>query len=66
MQKQTRFKVPNISVKDLEGIGLSGVSSDLVDAIKSLECHESLFKTLGVDGRIIRATPFFELSEREV
>jgi DNA phosphorothioation-dependent restriction protein DptH len=54
-------KVPNLSIKDLEGIGLSGVSSDLVDAVKSLECHECLFKTLGVDGRIIRATPFFEL-----
>ena len=58
-------KVPNLSVKDLEGIGLSGVSSDLVDAVKSLDCHECLFKTLGVDGRIIRATPFFELLERE-
>jgi DNA phosphorothioation-dependent restriction protein DptH len=54
-------KVPNITVKDLEGIGLTGVNSDLVDSIKSLACHECLFKTLGVDGRIIRATPFFEL-----
>jgi len=57
-------KVPNLSVKDLEGIGLSGVSSDLVHAVKSLDCHECLYKTLGVDGRIIRATPFFELQER--
>jgi DNA phosphorothioation-dependent restriction protein DptH len=54
-------KVPSITVRDLEGIGLSSVSTDIVDAIKSLDCHECLYKTLGVDGRIIRGTPFFEL-----
>jgi DNA phosphorothioation-dependent restriction protein DptH len=54
-------KVPNVTVKELEGIGLTGVNSDLVDSIKSLNCHECLYKTLDVDGKVIRATPFFEL-----
>ncbi len=54
-------KVPNVTVKELEGIGLTGVNVDIVDSIKSLKCHECLYKTLGVNGRVIRATPFFEL-----
>ena len=54
-----------MTVKELEGIGLTGVSSDVVDTIKSLNCHECLFKTLGVDGKVIRATPFFELMKDE-
>jgi hypothetical protein len=56
-------KVPNISVKELEGIGLTNVSVDLIDAVKSLECHECLYKTLGVDGRVIRAKPFYQFIE---
>ncbi|MDG1004469.1 MAG: hypothetical protein P8N58_06275, partial [Emcibacteraceae bacterium] len=39
-------KVPNVTVKELEGIGLTGVNSDIVDTIKELNCHECLFKTL--------------------
>jgi DNA phosphorothioation-dependent restriction protein DptH len=54
-------KVPHLGVKDLEGIGLTGVGQDLVDSVKALACHECLYKTLGVEGRIIRAKPFFEL-----
>jgi len=58
-------KVPNVTVKELEGIGLTGVNSDIIDTIKSLNCHECLYKTLGVDGKVIRATPFFELMKEE-
>jgi DNA phosphorothioation-dependent restriction protein DptH len=58
-------KVPNVTVKELEGIGLTGVNSDVVDTIKSLNCHECLYKTLGVDGKVMRATPFFELMRDE-
>lgn len=56
-------KVPSVTVRELEGIGLSRVNPDLVEQIKTLECHECLFKTLGVDGKIIRGRPFFELIE---
>ncbi len=58
-------KVPNVTVKELEGIGLTGVNVDIVDSIKSLKCHECLYKTLGVNGRVIRATPFFELMKSD-
>lgn len=54
-------KVPNVTIKELEGIGLTNVNPDVVDKIKTLECHQCLYKTLGVDGKVIRATPFFEL-----
>ena len=57
-------KVPNISVKDLEGIGLTNVGNETVNLVKSLSCHECLYKTLGVDGKIIRGTPFYKLMQR--
>lgn len=56
-------KVPNVSVKELEAIGLTNVNADVVDQIKNLNCHECLFKTLDVSGKIIRAKPFYELSK---
>ncbi|RDH85969.1 MAG: hypothetical protein DIZ80_00390 [endosymbiont of Galathealinum brachiosum] len=58
-------KVPNVTIKELEGIGLTAVNSDVVDSIKSLECHECLYKTLGVDGQVIRANPFFEVIKKD-
>jgi len=58
-------KVPSVTVKELEGIGLTSVNSDTVDTIKSLNQHECLLKTLGVDGKVIRATPFFELMKEQ-
>ncbi len=56
-------KVPNIKLKELEGIGLTGVSADMADTVKNLACFECLLKTLNVDGEIIRTIPFFELME---
>jgi DNA phosphorothioation-dependent restriction protein DptH len=57
-------KVPNVTVRELEGIGLTRVNPDLVDQIKTLQCHECLFKTFDVDGKIIRGKPFFELNKK--
>jgi len=54
-------KVPNVTVKELESLGLPHVDSNTVQRIKSLECHQCLYKTLGVDGKFVRATPFYEL-----
>lgn len=54
-------KVPNVNVKELEGIGLAKVNPDLVEQIKTLNCHECLYKTFDVGGKIIRGAPFFEL-----
>lgn len=54
-------KVPNITSRDLESIGLSDITSDTIGAIKSLEPHQCLVKTLGVDGKLVRGTPFYEI-----
>ena len=58
-------QVPNITVRELEGIGLTRVGSEATDRIKTLRVHECLYKSLGVEGRFIRATPFYELRNGE-
>jgi hypothetical protein len=58
-------KVPNITLKELESLGLPHVDSNTVQRIKSLECHQCLYKTLGVDGKFVRATPFYELMRQD-
>jgi hypothetical protein len=56
-------KVPNITVRELEGIGLTRVDAGLVDRIKTQACHECLYKTFDVGGEFVRAKPFYELME---
>jgi hypothetical protein len=53
-------KVPNISVRELEMIGLTRVDSGITERIKKLRRHECLYKSLGVDGEFVRAQPFYE------
>ena len=54
-------KVPNVTVKELESLGLSNVDSSTAQRIKSLECHECFYKTFDVEGKFIRATPFYKM-----
>lgn len=54
-------KVPNVTVKELESLGLSHVDSSTALRIKSLACHECLYKTYDVEGQFIRTTPFYQL-----
>ena len=54
-------KVPNITSRDLEAIGLSKVAAQTVDRVKSLEVHHCLYKTLDVPGRFMRAKPLYEI-----
>ena len=54
-------KVPNLSVRDLVGIGLTDVDQGTVDRVKCLANHQCLYKTFDVPGEIIRGTPFYEL-----
>ena len=58
-------KVPNVTVKELESLWLPHVDSNTIQRIKSLECHECLYKTFDVDGQFIRATPFYELMRQQ-
>ena len=54
-------KVPNITARELENIGITSDLEQMASKIRSLNCHECLYKSLGVQGEIMRGTPFFEL-----
>ena len=54
-------KVPNVTPRELESIGLNRVASSTVDKVKSLDVHHCLYKTLDVPGRFMRAVPFYEV-----
>jgi len=56
-------KVPNVTTRELEAIGLSQVSAATVDRVKALDVHQCLFKTLDVPGRFVRGLPFFEVAK---
>ena len=56
-------KVPNVSSRDLQSIGLNRVASSTVETVKSLDVHQCLYKTLDVPGRFMRALPFYEIVE---
>jgi len=57
-------KVPNLTVKDLESIGIAGAGIETVNMVKGLRPHECLYKTAGIDSKFIRGTPFYELVSR--
>ena len=54
-------KVPNVTPRELESIGLNRVPSSMVNKVKSLDVHHCLYKTLDVPGRFMRALPFYEI-----
>lgn len=53
-------KVPHVTVKDLERIGLSA-NEDLAIQVATLPVHEALYKSLGTSGRRMRGHPFYEI-----
>ena len=53
-------KVPNVTPRELQSIGLNRVASSTVEAVKSLDVHHCFYKTLDVPGRFMRALPFYE------
>ena len=56
-------KVPNVSTRDLQAIGLNRVAASTVETVKTLDVHHCLYKTLDVPGRFMRAAPFHEIIE---
>ena len=56
-------KVPNVTSRELQSIGLSAVADSTVDRVKTLDVHHCLYKTLDVPGRFIRALPFYTVIE---
>jgi DNA phosphorothioation-dependent restriction protein DptH len=59
-------KVPNITVRELEAIGLTRVDMNFVERIKTLACHECLYKTYDIGSEFMRADPFYEIIENAV
>jgi predicted nucleic acid-binding Zn ribbon protein len=58
-------KVPNVSVKELEALGLTEVDEGMVQKIKNLSCHYCLYKGLGSPGTIIKGVPHYVLDSQE-
>ena len=56
-------KVPNVTTRELQSIGLSGPVASVVDRVKTLDVHHCLYKTLDVPGRFMRALPFYEIAD---
>ena len=54
-------KVPNVTQRELQAIGLTNVTTSMVENVKSLDVHQCLYKTLDVPGKFMRAQPFYEL-----
>ena len=56
-------KVPNVTTRELQSIGLNTVTASTIENVKTLDVHQCLFKTLDVPGRFMKATPFYEVVE---
>jgi len=56
-------KVPNVTPQELSALGLTSGLPELVERVKSLPNHYCLYKTVGVNGDIIRGRPFYQLVE---
>jgi DNA phosphorothioation-dependent restriction protein DptH len=56
-------KIPNVTVKELQTLGLHNVDEALVNKIKMLEPHFCLFKSLNSNGVIIEGTPYYKFVE---
>ncbi|MYD78771.1 MAG: hypothetical protein F4239_07780 [Gammaproteobacteria bacterium] len=58
-------QVPDVTVNELKAIGLTEVDHGTTSRIQKLDRHECLYKSLNVDGEIIRGTPYYFLRTRE-
>jgi len=56
-------KVPALRVQELRDLGITNANDGLVSEIQNLPVSSSLYKSLGVDGRVIREIPYWKLIE---
>ncbi|MHA7178339.1 ATP-binding protein [Arthrobacter sp. Sr24] len=55
-------KVPSVSLRELEALGMPGLQENVVKRIPDLGLHEVLYKSFGWDdGWFVRVTPYYEL-----
>ncbi len=58
-------KVPNITALELGALGLTQGIAEMSENVKSLPNHHCLLKTVGIDGEIVQATPFYEIVKKD-
>lgn len=54
-------KVPSVSLRELEQLGLTGVPQGAATQVPNLKVHEALYNSLGYPGSYIKGTPFYRL-----
>jgi DNA phosphorothioation-dependent restriction protein DptH len=54
-------KVPSVSAKQLQSLGVSEATESDAKRISGLGLHEAFYKSLDPDARFVRGIPFFEL-----
>lgn len=57
-------RVPAATKGQLQALGLQEGLDELVRRIPELPVHRAIYKSLNCPGRLIRGTPFYELSQR--
>lgn len=53
-------KVPNVTAKELEQLGLVGLREDVARRITKQQVHQALYYSLGHSGVFIKGTPFYQ------
>jgi DNA phosphorothioation-dependent restriction protein DptH len=56
-------KVPSLRQQELRDLGMANATEGLVSEVLDLPVSSSLYKSFGVDGRIIREIPYWRLIE---
>ena len=54
-------KVPSVTVKELQQLGLPNASAEVALKIPTLKVHQALYSSLDVSGKFIDEVPFFRL-----
>jgi hypothetical protein len=54
-------KVPSVTLKELQQLGLPNVTADIAGMISSQKVHHALYSSLNFSGKFIEEVPFFKL-----
>lgn len=58
-------KVPSVSLRELQQLGLPDITADIAGKISSQKVHHALYSSLNVSGKFIEEVPFFKLISAE-
>ncbi|MDQ0870167.1 hypothetical protein QFZ70_002640 [Arthrobacter sp. V1I9] len=54
-------KVPSVTLKELQALGLPNITADIASKISSQKVHHALYSSLNFSGKFIEEVPFFKL-----